>query len=210
MKVQIPLLHKAAGRCDGLIYQSYYGNTYTRSMPILFHYPDTKKQQDCQATFFDIQRIWVPIYNVLTTSIKRQQRKNKNPFNVMSGFIYKIFHPYSVQDAENYPSNFGLDRLNRVRPVVIDTVLSIRTKIVHLSYDMQRFYNDTGLRLTTTNLLLFNITRQSMYFQQIALKAGQQQIDFMNTNDWENGDMIVIYMALSCENWLGNFNRVAI
>lgn len=208
MKAQLPWLNKAAGRSAGTIYQSYWGATYTRSMPALFHYPDTEKQQRTQAIFFDFQRIWIPIYNVLSRSISKQQRVNKNPFDVMSSFIYKIFKPYSINPKEKYPSNFGLDRLNRVRPIVVDTFLSVKTNEIVLEFEMQRPYNGTGFTLTTTNIILFNITLQSMLFSNIELEGGYNQVLFANANEWQEGDTILVYMALSCDSWLGNFNHI--
>lgn len=208
MKVQIPILNKAAGRSGDTIFQSYYGNTYTRSMPLLFHYPDTEKQQQCQATFFDLQRVWIPIYNQLKLSVKRQQRRNKNPFNVMSSFIYKIFHPYSLDAKEKYPTNFGLDRLNRIRPVVNNVSIGIKEESIELEFDMNRPYNETGFPITTANIILFNITRQSMCFEQFVFQGGKYAVKLSNTNDWKDGDTILFYMALSCDSWLGNFNLI--
>lgn len=209
MKVQIPILNKATGRSGDTIFQSYYGNTYARSMPILFHYSDTPSQQLTQATFFDLQRLWIPIYNHLKLSIQGQQRKNKNPFNVMSSFIYKIFNPFNTEPTLKYPSNFGLDRLNRVRPVVVGSTINITSEYVELTYDMQRLWNGTSFVMTTTNLLLFNIKRQSMLYLDIPFRAGEDTLKMPNVNDWLPDDVILFYMALSCESWLGNFNRIA-
>lgn len=208
MKVQLPWLNKASGRSLGTIYQSYWGNTYTRSMPSLFHYPDTPEQQATQATFFDIQRIWIPIYYELAKSIQRQQRKNKNPFNVMSSFIYRIFHPYKPGAQDRFPSNWGLDRLNRFRPVLRNAGLNVLEKEITLSFDQFRPYNDLGFTITTQHVLLFNVTRQSMLYTNTPLTAGQNICLFENTNDWKKTDEIVFYFALSCESWLGNFNRI--
>lgn len=208
MKVQIPILNKASGRSGDTIFQSYYGNTYTRSMPLLFHYPDTPNQQATQATFFDLQRIWIPIYNQLSLSIQQMQRKNKNPFNVMSSFVYKIFHPYSNDKKERYPSNFGLDRLNRVRPYLMSANLRVEFLDITFFYDMNRPINQMGFPMTDFNVLLFNITKQSMLFMQTPIVAGEQEISFHNTNEWSAKDKIVVYGSLSCSSWLGNFNLI--
>lgn len=210
MKVQIPILNKATGRSRDTIFQSYYGNTYARSMPILFHYPDTDKQQVTQAKFFDVQRIWIPIYNHLSLSIKRQQRINKNPFNVMSSFVYKIFHPFKPYTPEDYPENFGLDRLDRVKPAVVGTSLYMGQSQVHLSFDMLRPFNGMAFDMTTSNILLFNVTKQSMLFTDIPLQAGTNDIYFSNTNHWTISDIVVAYLALSCDSWLGNFHRIGL
>ena len=76
MKLQLPWIGKAAGSSAGQILQSYWGHTYSRSFPSMFHYPNTKLQQECQAKFFDIQRIWQPIYVVIRQHIGSTQRTN--------------------------------------------------------------------------------------------------------------------------------------
>ena len=128
----------------------------------------------------------------------------------MSSFIYKIFHPYKPDDREKYPENFGLDRLNRLRPNVAEVTLKIEDIAVDLSFDMNRPWNGTSFKIAKTNLLLFNITKQSMYFTDMPFVADTQSVSFSNTNHWEQGDTIVAYMSLSCESWLGNFNKIGL
>ena len=176
----------------------------------MFHYPDTTKQQITQAKFFDLIRPWVPIYNELSRSISKQQRINRNPFNIMSGFIYRIFHPYNEKAGEKYPTNFGLDRLNRMRPVIVDAIIDINPEVLSLTFDMQRLYNGLSFTIDTTNVLLFYVTAQSMLFQAIDLKGGINALRFENTNEWKQGDEILLYVALSCKSWLGNFNHIAL
>lgn len=210
MKVQVTWIGKAAGRSVGTIYQTYWGATYSRSMPKMFHYPDTARQQVTQAKFFDLMRLWVPIYNELSRSISKQQRINRNPFNIMSGFIYKIFHPFNEKVGEKYPTNFGLDRLNRMRPVIVNAEIDITSNEVVLTFDMQRPYNGLSFKIETTNVLLFNVTAQSMLFQAVKLEGGINRMYFENTNEWKHGDEILLYVALSCKSWLGNFNHIAL
>lgn len=206
MKVQIPILNKATGRSGDTIFQSYNGNTYTRSMPVIFHYPDTHKQQVTQATFFDLQRTWIPIYEVLKNSIQRQQRKNKNPFNVMSSFIYKILQPFKPNADYNLIKSFGLDPLNRVRTFVYDVHYSINPSDVVMQFSLKLERNDTSFEMTETNIILFNRTKMSMYFQSIRFEESPLSLKFVNTNEWESGDSLLMYVSLSCDSWLGNFN----
>ena len=208
MKVQLPWLNKAAGRSAGTIYQSYWGATYTRSMPALFHYPATQKQQATQATFFDLQRIWIPIYNHLSQSIQRQQRKNKNPFNIMSSFIYKILQPFNSNKDYEYIKNFGLDRLNRVKPDIPRAFYTIDDLSVVVDYELKLVTNATDFVMTTTNIILFNPSRMSMYFTDIPFEEGHGHVSFKNTNEWKHGDLVLMYISLSCDSWLGNFNLV--
>lgn len=208
MKVQLPWLNKASGRSAGTIYQSYWGATYTRSMPSLFHYSDTEKQQRTQAIFFDLQRVWIPIYNQLALSIKKQQRKNKNPFNMLSHFIYKIFQPFSLNKNEKYPSNFGLDPLNRVRADLLNPNLDRADDALVFSFYFNRPYNGTGFHLDYMHTILFNITKQNMMYSKNEIAPEFHEIIFRNTLDWQREDVILVYVALSADAWLGNFNLV--
>lgn len=192
----------------GMVYQSYYGNTYSRSLPILFHYADTQRQQECQAVFFDLQRIWLPIYNALSHSISKQQRKNKNPFNILSQYIYQIFHPYKPQRNEKVPSNFGLDRLNRVRPTLFEPEISIKPDEIMVHFNMGRPYVGVVVTLKTTHILLFNLTRDLMLYTSVDFRAGIQDVVMANVQQWDSKDKIYWYMALSGDTWLGNFNMV--
>lgn len=128
---------------------------------------------------------------------------------MLSTFIYKILHLYKPDAPQEYPSNFGLDRLNRVYPVVNEISIGIKENELYLNYAMNRPYNDTEYIIETTNILLFNITQQNMMFQSCPFEAGSQSIKFVNTNEWKDTDEILFYMALSCESWLGNFNKIA-
>lgn len=128
---------------------------------------------------------------------------------MLSSFIYKIFQPYSLSDKEKYPSNFGLDRLNRVRPSVNAVLMRIEEKYVTVDFFMDRLYNGTQFRFKTSNMLLFNITRQSMLFFTDEFSGGPKRYVLDNANGWEEGDEVVFYIALSCDSWLSNFNKVA-
>ena len=208
MKVHLPIIGKATGSSAGLIYQSYWGNTYARSFPFSFHYPDTVKQQECQATFFDIQRNWAPIYNQLKNYIMKEQRRNKNPYNTLSKAIYRIFNPYHDKIKEVYPSNFGLDPQNRIRPVTTEKEISFDHDEFNLHFNMGRPYNELSVILETVNIIIFNETKQNMMYYEDKFHAGHYYIRLKNTLDWENSNKILVYLAISANTWLGNFNRI--
>lgn len=208
MKVQLPLLGKAAGSSGRTIYQSYWGNTYTRSFPFSFHYPDTNSQQTTQAKFFDIQRIWLPIYKELTNSISHMQRVNKNPFNTLTSFVYRIFNPYGKVTYRFPPRFFGLDPKNRIRPNIAEPILHIDDREVTFLFDNNRPWYDMSFDAELLHVILFNVDRQSMYYKNKPFHSMGYVVKFENTNEWKPEDTVYMYIALSDKNWLGNFNIV--
>lgn len=206
MKVQFPLFGKATGSSAGTIYQSYWGRTYSRSFPFSFHYPDTKKQQECQSTFFDIQRVWLPIYNVIKSFFNPMQRTNKNPFNKLIGYIFRIFNPYAKHKMPDVPSSFGLDRKNLMSISLAVSSTTINEDEVSILFDLNRPYNSTGYPITKIHFLLLNKTQQSMLYQNEPLSYTLRKISFRNTQGWKEKDEIYFYVAASANNWFGNFN----
>lgn len=205
MKVQLPWYGKASGRSAGTIYQSYWGATYTRSMPFSFHYPDTPDQQACQATFFDIQRPWIPIYNQIKDYLNKYQRKNVNPFNVYSMSIFKIFAPYGKDKYVEVPGKFGLDNLNSMWLELTSISMTITPEEVQLRYGLAGGAAPPDHPIKHIHFLLFNRTQQSMLFKSQTLMDPLGFMSFVNTNEWKNGDRIFLYVAVSADDWLGNF-----
>lgn len=208
MKVQLSWFGKAAGRSAGTIYQSYFSNTYTRTMPFSFHYPDTKKQQETQASFFDIQRNWFPIYNQIKLHIDKSQKKNKNVFNQLSKGIYKIMNPYKKIKLNTPIENFGLDPLNQNKPVVRGFRMDFKEKDIVLSFDMARPIWVRSEWIESVHIILFNRTQQTMMYQETKFQPDTNIIGFENLQRWENSDEIFTYMALSSQNYLANFNLI--
>lgn len=206
MKVQIPILNKAAGRLRDTIFQSYWGETYVRSMPLLFHYPDTEDQQRTQAAFFDIQRNWIPIYKELIVYASPSQRKNKNAFNTLSRYVYKILDPYVAPNNYSAPRFWGLEHLNKMRPVIPSFQLSVNPKRLVLTFDVNLPYNDTNYYVRWFHVLLCNVSQKYMLYLVIPFAIETQLVTFFNTMEWQPSDRLRFYIALSDNNWLGNFN----
>lgn len=208
MKVQLPWYGKAAGRSAGTIYQSYFGNTYTRAMPFSFHYPDTKKQQKTQASFFDIQRNWFPIYNQIKLNIKKQQRNDKNVFNMLSQSIYKVMNPYAKKVNEKPQRFFGIEPRNENRATIADLQMYFNDARININFDMQRPFWCRYEQIESSHLLVFNRTQQTMMYQQTKFQAGYNDIIFENIMHWTETDDIFIYLAIASENYLANFNLI--
>ena len=207
MKVNLPIVGKATGSSAGLIYQSYWGSTYTRSFPFSFHYPDTKKQQECQASFFDIQRVWLSFYPKIMVNINKSQKRNRNPFNALSAAIYKVLNPYVKPNYKNPPQSFGLDTSSLMHMQVNVDAFNFADGNIRIGVSFMRPHNSTGFQITKLHCILFNRTSQSMYYKNIELDHQVNTIYFENTQDWKEDDEILFYTAISADNWLGNFYR---
>lgn len=208
MKVQLTWFGKAAGCSAGTIYQSYFGNTYTRAMPFSFHYPDTKNQQKTQASFFDVQRNWLPIYNQIKLNIKKQQRNDKNIFNRLSQAIYRVLNPYSKKVNEKPQRFFGLEPRNENRAIIAELQVNFRDTRINIYFDMQRPYWYRSEQIESSHLLVFNRTQQTMMYQQTKFQAGVNDIVFENIMHWTETDDILIYLAIASDNYLANFNLI--
>lgn len=206
MKVQLPIMGRASGSSAGLIYQSYYGNTYARSFPLMFHYPNTKEQQKCQASFFDIQRVWLPIYAKLSEKIGSQQRRDINPFNKLTSYVYHIFNPYKQTPYTQRPKDWGLDPRNRLHPNIGLTIVNVANNIVFLDFDMLNPTIDIQVTPKFTHVLMMNLNQQNMYYLENPFSLGHNRIEFENSNGWKPTKNLVSYVALSADDWLGNFN----
>lgn len=205
MKVHLPIVGKATGSSAGLIYQSYWGNTYARSFPLIFHYPDTSKQQKCQFDFFRIQRAWWPIYNKLKFSIPRQCRRNTNVYNKLSNGLYRVFMTYSEIKEENILDIWGLDDRKSVMVELIANGISIESTKVNVRCDLIGFSGKRNFVPTLYNMLLCNITEQEFYLSVAKLESNIIDITFTVISQWSKSDIIVAYVAFSNDEFFTNF-----
>lgn len=205
MKIHLPIVGKATGSSAGLIYQSYWGNTYTRSFPFSFHYPDTSKQQKCQFDFFRIQRAWWPIYNKLKFSIPKQCRRNTNVYNKLSKGLYEVFMTYSIIKADNIVEVWGLDERKAVIMYIEKKRLEFEDNVITARFSINGIYGKRHFSPQNYNMLLCNITQQEFYFQTAEVHAGLNEVKFLVLSEWSRTDIIVAYVAFSNEEFFTNF-----
>lgn len=205
MKVQIPFLGKASGRSGNKVFQSYWGNTYVRSMPILFHYPDTPNQQKTQAAFFAIQRAWWEIYRVVATYIPWAQRKNKNVFNILSNGLFKSIMTYEQKSYNNVLKFWGIDKRKSVQ---LDITFN-KIEWVRPNYDIKATL--MGIKSTRKfvprfcHYLLYNCTQQVFIYKNRRYTTHDIGESILVLDDWGKDDLIIAYIALSDESFLTNF-----
>ena len=205
MKVHLPIVGKATGSSAGLIYQSYWGNTYTRSFPFSFHYPDTTKQQICQFDFFQIQRAWWPIYDRLKHSIPKQCRRNTNVYNELSNGLYKVFMTYSVKKRENVVPIWGLDNRKTVKVDIINSSIKVDKSLVKVATDFKVVQAKRAFSPKDCNVLLCNVNRQEFYLQVFAYETESIDVQFFVGSEWEQTEIILAYLALSNDEFFTNF-----
>lgn len=205
MKVHLPIVGKATGSSAGLIYQSYWGNTYTRSFPFSFHYPDTAKQQKCQFDFFQIQRAWWPIYNQLKFSIPKQCRRNTNVYNELSNGLYRVFMTYAPVKSENVLQIWGLDKRKSVLVDLKSYNIVLQGGRVFVNCFLYGFYGKRKFVPSVYNMLLCNISKQEFYLKVTKLKSDTIEERFVITSEWSQSDIIVAYVAFSNDEFFTNF-----
>lgn len=205
MKVHLPIVGKATGSSAGLIYQSYWGNTYTRAFPFSFHYPDTAKQQKCQFDFFRIQRAWWPVYNKLKFSIPRQCRRNTNVYNKLSNGLYKVFMTYSGIKAENIIEVWGMDERKSVVMEIEKKQLEFEDKAIIARFSINGIYGKRHFTPKVYNMLLCNISQQEFYFQTNQVQAGWNDVRFVVLSEWDPTDIMIAYVAFSNDEFFTNF-----
>lgn len=205
MKVHLPIVGKATGSSAGLIYQSYWGNTYTRSFPFSFHYPDTDKQQKCQFDFFQIQRAWWPIYKELKMSIPKQCRRNTNVYNELSNGLYRALMTYAPVKTENALQVWGLDKRKSVKADLKTSKIIIEDQRVFVSCYLNGFYGKRKFVPSVFNMLLCNITQQEFYLKIEKLESDTIAVEFFVTSEWSQSDIIVAYVAFSNDEFFTNF-----
>lgn len=205
MKVHLPIVGKASGSSAGLIYQSYWGNTYTRSFPFSFHYPDTDKQQKCQFDFYRIQRAWWTVYDKLKTYIPKSQRRNRNIFNKLSAGVYSAFLTYGIKAEENIRPHWGIDPRNTVLPFIEVGKISYSNLTYNIDATLQRIAGKRRFNPTYNHFLLCNITQQEMYYKIEPYTDSKISTSIFVTSEWLNTDIIIAYVAFSNDEFFTNF-----
>lgn len=210
MKVQMPIVGHAAGRTAGLIYQTYNGHTYARSLPVIYHYPDTPLQQDCQAKFYNIQEQWLPIYNSFKRLIPRNQRHNTNMFNVLSAGVYLAAQTYANSNSKGRPQHFGSDIQQQIQIKTIKAGISIDPKLVVIDADVVFVSWRRTFVPRACSLLLVNASQQLLMFTRFDYSESDFRIEFSNMQSWLQGDSISAYLALASKDFFTDFYLLAL
>ena len=206
MKVQLPFHNHAAGRSGGSIFQTYWGRTFARSMPVLFHYPDTPSQHDTQMKYYNIVRQLKTAYPTISLNVPKSQRYNTNVYNIYSQAVFQILNPYAKPQFSKPPRFFGLDKLNRViLPAVVDG-FSIEGKWFYFRFHFLTPVVGISDVFNWFIVFCFNRSRHQIYCSRFWYTPTITQFSAAFGSSWAVNDDILMYFCLSGQNWLGNFN----
>lgn len=208
MKVHLPWAGKATGSSAGLIYQSYWGKTYARTFPAIFHYPDTPAQQACQAPFYEIQKAWAEPYSYIKNAAGKTQRVNHNIYNEFFKSAMQVYNPYNEPKFRKPLKNFGLDPNNRMRASMHVTLKIIVSSFIFIQWQDWKVTNNLSYTPTNRIFLLINKTQRNLHATQTLILPNITGLNIQNTQEWQQNDDILLYVAVYGEGWLGNFNLI--
>lgn len=206
MKIQMPFHGHAAGRSGNTIFQTYWGNTYTRSMPILFHYPNTPAQQATQAIYYNIRNLYREMYRNIRSFVHEGQRHNVNIYNLYFKAIFQVCNPYDKPELNKPLQNFGLDELNRViLPATVDG-FSISGRYFYFHFHFSSPTIRIQSRFNYFYALAVNRSKKQFYTVRFYYSASTTQFSLALADSWSVDDDILLYFALQGSEWFGNFN----
>ena len=208
MKVQLPFIGKATGSSAGLIFQSYWGGTYSRSFPSIFHYPDTPKQQAAQAPFHEINKAWALPYGIIKNAVGENQRRNRNIYNEYLKQALKIYNPYDIPKQRTPLQNFGPDPFNRMRASMLVTYKYIDDSYILIRWQDWAVEKEISYTPSHRIFLLMNKTSRTLHSPYGLIIPSVTGLNIQNYQDWKATDDIVFYVAVYGEGWLGNFNLI--
>ena len=209
MKVQAPLIGKASGTSGGMVFQSYFGNVYTRSLPILFHYPDTPAQQKTQGLFYNILWQFQSIYNSFSEVIPREQRRGRNVYDILSHGIYQAAQTFPNAQATDPPRFFGTDSQQQVKLLPSAYQIAVGQDFVKVGFSLRFSLWRRRFTPSMAHIILIDYDLQSLMAASEAYANGSFNITFENVQKWQETDTIRTYVALSNPEFMSNFYRVS-
>lgn len=205
MKAQLPIIHHGSGHAGNIIFQTYWGRTFLRSMPVLFHYPDTPAQQKAQGLYWTITRQFQAIYGNFKRSFPKRNNSNKNIYNVLSKGIFQAADPYDSQHTAPPPLRFGLDTQQQIKLLFPVSKVVVEKTTVIMSFQVSLHMWRRAFRPATAFVLAINRTQQSLLGTIQPYEHGNFDIILQNTMAWLPTDDVVVYVAAGNKETLSNF-----
>lgn len=205
MKVQLPWAGKATGSSAGLIYQSYWGKTYARTFPAIFHYPNTPAQQRCQDEYFDMRHEIDACYEEIRYDISPYQKRIRNPYNVIFQSARKMFLANSLNPYSMLQESFGVDAINAISANIFLGQSYIDSKKVVLDARLISYESKFNFFPTKCWFTLFNRYRSQLWTRQAEIQQDYLLAYHDNTTGWRSTDDVYFYVLIADEHYMSNF-----
>lgn len=205
MKVQLPWFGKATGSSAGMIYQSYWGHTYARTFPAIFHYPDTPAQQLCQDIYWGIRRSCGALYEEIRYDISPYQKRMQNPYNTLNQSARKLFLAGPPGLNKNWPMYFGVDSLNAISANIIDANNMIRPDRINFDSRLRDLSSKFIFEPTKVWYALVNFTRMELWCRQGQIERDYLYGFYPNTTGWPELDNVLFAACIANEHYMSNF-----
>lgn len=205
MKVQLPWMGKATGSSAGLIYQSYWGRTFARTFPAMFHYPNTPKQQLCQAKYWHLRREVEACYEELRYDLTKYQKRIKNPYNQLYQSARTMFESQASDPYGPWQLSFGVDALNAISLYVDEYQSHITPQEVICDALIKNVSSKFDFFPEYAWICLVNWTRQELWTRKADYGQGWVQQYWPNSTGWASTDYVVWYIGVSNNHYMSNF-----
>lgn len=205
MKVQLPWCGKATGSSAGLIYQSYWGKTYARTFPAIFHYPDTPAQQACQRKYWHSRIEAENCYKVIQGNISSYQKRIANTYNAMQKSVIDMFAPLYDDFLAPLPKSFGIDSIKAINASFKNLKSIVLPEIIILNAELSSLDSKFIFRPNKCFLAVINSNQREIWTVAAGFKDGIATGNWKNTTSWPTTDTAYFYVALADDHYISNF-----
>lgn len=205
MKVQLPWAGKATGSSAGLIYQSYWGKTYARTFPAIFHYPNTPAQQACQAKYWHRRIEAQDCYRTIQPHLSSYQKRLTNTYNAMFKSVNDMFTKQVTSQYSPIPYAFGIDLKYSVYAAIIPKNYTITPSQVIVEAKVKEIKSEFQFQPNKAFLVLVNFRRQELWTQQPKYDNGYIYGVWKNTTAWASDYTPMFYIGLADDHFFSNF-----
>lgn len=205
MKVQLPWMGKATGSSAGLIYQSYWGRTYARTFPAVFHYPNTPAQQACQAKYWHNRFEAGVCYRTIQRNLSPYQKRITNPYNAMFKSVNDMFNQRDANPNSPIPYDFGIDIRHSVYAIIKPVFYVVRPDWVIIDANIKEIKSEFQFIPDKAFLILVNFIRNEVWTQPTNFHSGNIYGEWPNTTTWPSTQYPHFYVGLANDHFCTNF-----
>lgn len=210
MKVQNPTIGHASGQSGGLVFQTYFGNTYARSLPVLFHYPATTKQQEAQAQYFNIFWQYRDIYRSFGKFSISANMRYANRYNAILKGIFKVAQVFPSEQGKPFPRFIGTDRQHQVRLSTSSSLLDVTSENIALKVDVLFSLWRRKFSPIFFHFILVNTTTKELLSVSNLYSDSSIRFEISNDVSWQSSQTIAAYVALSNTEFFTNFYLITL